>query len=83
MPYLHSVNAAAEKEEVEEEVEAAKTEVADLWKKHDYLTSANSTKAERSNRLDLDIWNKTNRSQELDRQMPYDSSPINWNLLIF
>ncbi|MBQ3631706.1 MAG: hypothetical protein II949_10765 [Prevotella sp.] len=57
--------------------------MADLWKKHDYLTNANRTKAERSNRLDLDIWNKTNRSQELDRQMPYDSSPINWNLLIF
>ncbi len=58
--------AAAEKEEVEAEVEAAKTEVADLWKEHDYLTSANRTKAERSNRLDLDIRNKTNRSQALD-----------------
>ena len=32
--------AAAEKEEVEAEVEAAKTEVANLWKEHDYLTSA-------------------------------------------
>ncbi len=51
---------------MEEEVEAAKTEVADLWKEHDYLTSANRTKAERSNRLDLDIRNKTNRSQSLD-----------------
>jgi hypothetical protein len=58
--------AAAEKEEVEAEVEAAKTEVADLWKEHDYLTSANRTKVERSNRLDLDIRNKTNRSQALD-----------------
>ncbi|MBQ8052044.1 MAG: hypothetical protein IJ197_10835 [Bacteroidaceae bacterium] len=56
----------AEKEEVEAEVEAAKTEVADLWKEHDYLTSANRTKVERSNRLDLDIRNKTNRSQALD-----------------
>ena len=58
--------AIAEKEEAEAEVEAAKTEVADLWKEHDYLTSANRTKAERSNRLDLDIRNKTNRSQALD-----------------
>jgi hypothetical protein len=58
--------AAAEKEEVEAEVEAAKTEVADLWKEHDYLTSANRTKVERSNRLDLDIRNKTNCSQALD-----------------
>ena len=56
----------AEKEEVEAEVETAKTEVADLWKEHDYLTSANRTKAERSNRLDLDIRNKTNRSQALN-----------------
>ena len=48
--------AIAEKEEAEAEVEEAKTEVADLW----------STKAERSNRLDLDIRNKTNRSQALD-----------------
>ena len=56
----------AEKEEVEAEVETAKTEVADLWKEHDYLTSANRTKAERSNRLDLDIRTKTNRSQALD-----------------
>jgi hypothetical protein len=58
--------AIAEKEETEAEVEAAKTEVADLWKEHDYLTSVNRTKAERSNRLDLDIRNKTNRSQALD-----------------
>jgi len=58
--------AIAEKEEAEAEVEAAKTEVADLWKEHDYLTSVNRTKAERSNRLDLDIRNKTNRSQALD-----------------
>ena len=58
--------AVAEKEEVEAEVKAAKTEVTDLWKEHDYLTSANRTKAERSNRLDLDIRNKTNRSQALD-----------------
>ena len=58
--------AIAEKEEANAEVEAAKTEVADLWKEHDYLTSANRTKAERSNRLDLDIRNKTNRSQALD-----------------
>ena len=56
----------AEKEEAEAEIEAAKTEVTDLWKEHDYLTSANRTKAERSNRLDLDIRNKTNRSQALD-----------------
>lgn len=58
--------AAAEKEEADAEVEAAKTEVADLWKEHDYLTSANRTKSERSNRLDLDIRTKTNRSQSLD-----------------
>ena len=58
--------AAAEKEEVEAEVEAAKTEVADLWKEHDYLTNANRSKVERSNRLDLDIRTKTNRSQTLD-----------------
>ncbi|MBQ7462773.1 MAG: hypothetical protein IJS63_11150 [Bacteroidaceae bacterium] len=58
--------AVAEKEEAEAEVEAAKTEVADLWKEHDYLTSANRSKVERSNRLDLDIRNKTNRSQSLD-----------------
>ncbi len=58
--------AIAEKEEAEAEVEAAKTEVADLWKEHDYLTSANRTKAERSNRLDLDIRTKKNRSQALD-----------------
>ena len=58
--------AIAEKEEAEAEVEAAKTEVADLWKEHDYLTSANRTKVERSNRLDLDIRNKTNRFQALD-----------------
>ena len=56
----------AQKEEVEEEVEAAKTEVADLWKEHDYLTSANRTKVERSNRLDLDIRNKTSHSHSLD-----------------
>ena len=60
------IRAIAEKEEANAEVEAAKTEVADLWKEHDYLTSANRTKAERSNRLDLDIRNKTNRSQALD-----------------
>ena len=58
--------AIVEKEEVEAEVEAAKTEVADLWKEHDYLTSANRSKVERSNRLDLDIRTKTNRSQTLD-----------------
>jgi len=58
--------AAAEKEEADAEVEAAKTEVADLWKEHDYLTSANRTKAERRNRLDLDIRTKPNRSQSLD-----------------
>ena len=58
--------AIAEKEEANAEVEAAKTEVADLWKEHDYLTSANRTKVERSNRLDLDIRTKTNRSQSLD-----------------
>ena len=58
--------AIAEKEEADAEVEAAKTEVADLWKEHDYLTSANRTKVERSNRLDLDIRNKTNCSQALD-----------------
>ena len=37
-----------------------------MWKEHDYLTSANRTKAERSNRLDLDIRTKTNRFQALD-----------------
>ena len=58
--------AIAEKEEAEAEIETAKTEVADLWKEHDYLTSANRTKVERSNRLDLDIRNKTNRFQALD-----------------
>ena len=58
--------AVADKEEAEAEVETAKTEVADLWKEHDYLTSANRTKAERNNRLDLDIRTKTNRSQTLD-----------------
>ena len=58
--------AIAAKEEANAEVEAAKTEVADLWKEHDYLTSANRTKVERSNRLDLDIRTKTNRSQALD-----------------
>ena len=58
--------AVAEKEEAEAEVEVAKKEVADLWKEHDYLTSANRTKVERSNRLDLDIRTKTNRSQALD-----------------
>ena len=58
--------AIAEKEEADAEVEAAKTEVADLWKEHDYLTSTNRTKVERSNRLDLDIRNKTNCSQALD-----------------
>ena len=58
--------AIAEKEEANAEVEAAKTEVADLWKEHDYLTSANRTKVERSNWLDLDIRTKTNRSQSLD-----------------
>ena len=58
--------AIAEKEEAEAEIETAKTEVADLWKEHDYLTSANRTKAERSNRLDLDIRTKTNCSQALD-----------------
>ena len=58
--------AIAAKEEAKAEVEAAKTEVADLWKEHDYLTSANRTKVERSNRLDLDIRTKTNRSQALD-----------------
>ena len=58
--------AIVEKEEVEAGVEAAKTEVADLWKEHDYLTSANRSKVERSNRLDLDIRTKTNRSQTLD-----------------
>ena len=40
--------------------------MADLWKEHDYLTSANRTKVECSNRLDLDIRTKTNRSQSLD-----------------
>ncbi len=62
--------AIAEKEEADAEVEAAKTEVADLWKEHDYLTSANRTKVERSNRLDLDIRNKTNCSQALDDAAP-------------
>ena len=56
----------AEKEEAEAEVKVAKTEVADLWKEHDYLTSANRTKVERSNRLDREIRSKQNRSQSLD-----------------
>ncbi|MBR2631730.1 MAG: hypothetical protein IKM68_10375 [Bacteroidaceae bacterium] len=56
----------AEKEEAETEVEAAKTEVAELWKEYNYLKSANRTKVERNNSLDLDIRNKTNRSQSLD-----------------
>ena len=55
--------AIAEKEEANAEVEAAKTEVADLWKEHDYLTSANRTKVERSNRLDLDIRGSTLTSE--------------------
>ena len=69
--------AVAEKEEAEAEVEAAKTEVADLWKEHDYLTSANRSKVERSNRLDLDIWNKTNRSQSLDETIEAKSKEVN------
>ena len=40
--------------------------MAYLWKEHDYLTSSNRTKVERSNRLDFDIKTKTNRSQSLD-----------------
>ena len=66
----------AEKEEVEAEVEAAKTEVADLWKEHDYLTNSNRTKVERSNRLDLDIRNKTNRSQSLDDTIEAKSKEV-------
>ena len=68
--------AVAEKEEAEAEVEAAKTEVADLWKEHDYLTNSNRTKAERSNRLDLDIRNKTNRTQSLDDAIEAKSKEV-------
>ena len=67
----------AAKEEAEAEVEAAKKEVADLWKEHDYLTSANRSKVERSNRLDLDIRNKTNRSQSLDDTIEAKSKEVN------
>ena len=69
--------AVADKEEAEAEVEAAKTEVADLWKEHDYLTSSNRTKVERSNRLDLDIRNKTNRSQSLDDTIEAKRQEVN------
>ena len=68
--------AVAEKEEAEAEVEAAKTEVADLWKEHDYLTNSNRTKVERSNRLDLDIRNKTNRTQSLDDAIEAKSKEV-------
>ena len=68
--------AVAEKEEAEAEVEAAKTEVADLWKEHDYLTNSNRTKVERSNRLDLDIRNKTNRTQSLDDTIEAKSKEV-------
>ncbi len=68
--------AIAEKEEAEAEIEAAKTEVADLWKEHDYLTNSNRTKVERSNRLDLDIRNKTNRSQSLDDTIEAKSKEV-------
>ena len=68
--------AVADKEEAEAEVEAAKTEVADLWKEHDYLTSANRSKVERSNRLDLDIRTKTNRSQTLDDTIEAKSKEV-------
>ena len=68
--------AVAEKEEVEAEVKAAKTEVTDLWKEHDYLTSANRTKAERSNRLDLDIRNKTNPRACSFASKPFRTLPI-------
>ena len=40
--------AIAEKEEAEAEIEAAKTEVADLWKEHDYLTSFNRCSGEQA-----------------------------------
>ena len=69
--------AVAEKEEAEAEVKVAKTEVADLWKEHDYLTNSNRTKVERSNRLDLDIRNKTNRSQYLDDTIEAKSKEVN------
>ena len=68
--------AIAEKEKVEAEVVTAKTEVADLWKEHDYLTSANRSKVERSNRLDLDIRNKTNRTQSLDDTIEAKSKEV-------
>ena len=68
--------AVAEKEEAATEVEAAKTEVADLWKEHDYLTNSNRTKVERSNRLDLDIRNKTNRTQSLDDTIEAKSKEV-------
>jgi len=66
----------AEKEEAEAEVEAAKTEVADLWKEHDYLTSSNRTKVDRSNRLDFDIKTKQNRSQSLDDAIEAKSKEV-------
>ena len=69
--------AIAEKEEVEAEAEAAKTEVADLWKEHDYLTSSNRTKVERSNRLDFDIKTKQNRSQSLDDAIDAKKEEVN------
>ena len=68
--------AIAEKEEAEAEVEAAKTEVADLWKEHDYLTSSNRTKVERSNRLDFDIKTKQNRSDTLDDTIEAKSKEV-------
>ena len=69
--------ATAEKEEVEAEVEAAKTELAGLWKTHDLLTDSNRTKRERCNRLDLDIRNKTNRSQALDDAIDAKKKEVN------
>lgn len=72
-----SKKAITEKEEAEAEVEAAKTEVAGLWKTHDLLTDSNRTKRERCNRLDLDIRNKTNRSQALDDAIDAKKKEVN------
>ncbi|MBR4130690.1 MAG: hypothetical protein IKU02_07205 [Bacteroidaceae bacterium] len=67
----------AEKEEAEAEVAAAKTEVADLWKAHDYLTSSNRTKVECGNRLDREIQSKQYRSQSLDETIDAKEKKIN------
>lgn len=63
----YSIFAVKEKEEAEAVVKVAKTEVVDLWKAHDYLTSFNCTKVERGNHLDLNIRIKMSRSKSLDK----------------